>query len=131
VNPYLFSQVAPAAREVLLDRERLAEMYRTRTQEALAVELGTTIDTLRRALRYHRIPSHPRGWILRGTIVPTPRASQRITREGVKRLVWRLYLEADRCPPVCPGREECIEPGGECTLATILEGERNGNHDSD
>jgi len=124
-----FSQAAPAAREVLQDRDRLAEMYQSRTQEQIARELGTQPCTVRRALRYHNIPSHPRGWMPKRAIAPAPRAGKRVTRQDVKRLVWRAYWQADRCPPDCPGREECLQ--GECKLGQILEGERNGNHDSD
>lgn len=115
----LFHQVAPTAREILLDRGRLAEMYRTRTQGDLAAELGTTVETLRAALRHWQIPIHPRGWVPRRGADTTPGC---ITREDLQSLVWRLYWQADRCPPDCPGREECIEPGGECTLGRLLDG---------
>jgi hypothetical protein len=113
----LGSHVLPAAAEVLRDGERLAAMYATRTQDELAQELGIGHDSLRRALRYHRVPIRPRGQRVE-------RDRRALTREGLRRLVWGLYDKAGRCPPDCPGRPGCLDPGGECIMGEILEGKR-------
>ena len=118
----LHPRTPPEVVAVLSDRERLAELLATRTQDEVCEFVGCGHISLRKAMDAHGIVTRPRG----RKIERNPAA---ITREDVKRLVWRAYWRADRCPPDCPGRGECLQ--GECKLGQILEGERNGKHDGD
>lgn len=112
---------SPETRRALLDGPYLEELYASRTLLDTAKLLGIGQDTLRRALLYHGIALHKRG-------EPIEKAMQaahgRITRAKLKRLVLRLYwTKADRCPPDCPGRYNCIDPGAACTLDEIVQAE--------
>ena len=43
-----------------------------------------------------------------------------ITLDDVKLAVYRAYYRADRCPPGCPGRDECLF--GTCIIPDLLKG---------
>ena len=46
--------------------------------------------------------------------------TNRITRDDVKLAAFRAYYRADRCPPGCPGRDECLF--GTCIMPDLLKG---------
>ena len=108
--------MTPEARAILRDRERLAALYATQSQARLHKALGIGRETLRQALVAHCIPIRRAG----ATVGTRPD----LTREALRLAVLRAYWRCDRCPPDCPGRQTCMDPGGECTLAAILEGDR-------
>lgn len=110
---------SPETRRALLDGPYLEELYASRTLLDTARLLGIGQDTLRRALLYHGIALHKRG-----EVIDKPNGHSGLTRSQLRRIVLRLYwTKADRCPPDCPGRYTCIDPGAACTLDKIVQAE--------
>lgn len=110
---------SPETRRALSDGPYLEELYTSRTLLDTARMLGVGQDTLRRALLYHGIALHKRG-----EAIDKPNEHSGLTHSQLRRIVLRLYwTRADRCPPDCPGRYTCINPGAVCTLGEIVQAE--------
>ena len=103
----------PKVRARLMDPEQVAAAYAKHSIRQAGRSLGASQKTMERALDLHGIPRRKRGEKPPGTAV------RRITRAQVKRLVMRAYAKADRCPPNCPGREQCLNADGVCVLGEL------------
>lgn len=140
--PFVIPAVrSPAARMILEDGGNLAAAYHAAGESCkdLAEGLGVSYRLARNALAWYGIwPAEPRpAWYgMNGKEYqeagppapdpePEPEPEPPPYRDRIAEIVTRAYLKADRCPPDCAGRDQCLGPGGACIW--YKEGGGNGD----
>ena len=109
-QPHPFRYVNdPAVRARLMDAEQVRAAYAVASIRQAGRNLGASQKTMERALDLHGIPRRKRG-------AKPPGMVRGLTRDDVRRAVYRAYRRADRCPPDCVGRGRCLDPGERCVL---------------
>lgn len=108
-HPFAEHRHEPEVLARLLDRRQVADAYAQYTIKKAGQYLGAGQRSMELALDYHGIPRRKRG-------EKPPGIRLNLTRSQLKRLVMRAYARSDRCPPGCPGRVRCLDPGSRCIL---------------
>jgi hypothetical protein len=100
----------PEARKRLMDKRLVARAYAVGTIKQTGRQLGVGQKAVERALDYHGIRRRKRGEKPPGL---------GLTRDDVRRAVYRAYARCDRCPPDCVGRARCLDGGARCVLGEL------------
>ena len=117
-----YNRIPAGAKAILADPEQMAALYAAHSMNQIAAHLHCSGDAVRRALVYHGIRLRAAGQQPGHNGRAEPKPALKTTRRMIQLAAWRAYRRLDRCPPDCPDVLQC--PWDECTLDTLLEGEK-------
>lgn len=112
-KPHFPASVPKSAVAILMNRDLMIAMLRENpSQKAVAEQIGTTTEMMKRAREYHGIPARP------ANMPPPPSLEGMAPRDVLDDpdlhpiLLMRAYSRARICPPFCRywGQKTCPKP---------------------
>jgi len=109
-DPFVY--ISEEKRMLMLDKDLIESTYSENKLRDAARRLGVSPDMFARALKFHNIRIRSKG----------ERIQAGLTKDMVPVIVARAYHKAGRCPPNCPGKEQCLSENGKCVVNDYLAG---------